>query len=202
MKIVDIAGSGFSDYKLTALKHSLRSCLRGVGVASLTLSALGACVSAGGPDRSEWNRVTIRVVEDSVSLARSSESISFNVDAAIRNDLRRPVLMNLCGISAQREIDDAWYTVWSSNCLTSLGFQLIPAGASITIPVGVYASVKPDRFPQADPRLTQGRYRLLLDLVFAQDSGTTVGPTTIPATDVSGSRRPSTVFVVVDLTSH
>jgi hypothetical protein len=199
---MDIAASSFPDHCRAPLKYSLSARLKRFGVAALTISAFSACASARRSDQSEWNRVTIRVVEDSVSLARSSESISFNVNAAVRNDLPRPVLLNLCGMSAQRDIDDVWYTVWTSSCFESLGFKLIPAGASITIPVSVYASVKPDRFPQADPRLTGGRYRLLLELVFAQDSGTPVGPTMIPATDDFGSSRPSTVFVVADPTSQ
>jgi hypothetical protein len=171
--------------------------------ASLILATLSSCVSASRTYRAELNHVTFRVVEDSVSFHRTSRFISLDVHAIVRNDTRRTLFVGAYNIAAQRQIDSAWQTVWVNNCLGCPDYQSIPAGGSTTIPVTVLASLKPDTFPQADPRLTRGRYRLLLMFAFGQDTSdrrfvTMPGP---PLKVEYREDRPSSVFEVID-SSH
>jgi hypothetical protein len=194
------------NHTLAPSRDSLQMALRRLQAASLILATFGSCVSISRADRAELNRVSFRVMEDSVWMRRSSQSIAFDVDAVVRNDTRRPLLLDLCGIRAQRQIGAAWQTVWVENCLTPLGFfQSIPAGGSRKIPVAVYASLRPNVYPQADPRLNRGRYRLLLDVAFersTRDSSVHAVIIPPPPRDIEFSDvRPSSVFVVAD-SSH
>lgn len=176
--------------------------------ASLILATLSSCVSVSRTDRAELNHVSFRIVEDSVSLHRSPRFISLDVHAIVRNDTRRTLFVGSYDIAAQRQIDSAWQTVWVNNCLGCPDYQSIPAGGSITIPVTVLASLTPDTFPQADPRLTHGRYRLLLELGFEKrdsrkgDSSVHFVVLPGPPTELEfRTVRPSSVFVVAD-SSH
>jgi len=183
--------------------YSLQVALRRVLTASLILATLSSCVSVSRTDRAELNHASFRVVEDSVSFHRSSEFISLDVHAIVRNDTRRTLFVGAYDIAAQRQIDSAWQTVWVDNCMSCPDYQSIPAGGSITIPVTVLASLKPHIFPQADPRLTTGRYRLLMRFAFGQDTSdrrivTMPGP---PLKVEYREARPSSVFEVID-SSH
>ena len=193
------------NHTLAPSTYSLQVGLRRVLTASLILATLSSCVSVSRADRAELNRVSFRVVEDSVSLHRSSRFISLDVHAIVRNDTRRTLFVGSYDIAAQRQIDSAWQTVWVGNCLDCPDYQSIPAGGSITIPVTVLASLKPDTFPQADPRLTHGRYRLLLELGFEKrdsrkgDSSVHFVVLPGPPTELEfRTVRPSSVFVVAD----
>jgi hypothetical protein len=175
------------------------SCQR-VLTASLILANLSSCASVSRTDRAELNHVSFRVVEDSVRLRRSSKFIAFDVHAIVRNDTRRTLLVGAYNIAAQRQIDSAWQTVWVNNCVGCPGYQSIPAGGSITIPVRVLASLTPDTDPRADPRLTHGRYRLLLEVAFGQDTSSqrirmVPGP---PLKLEFHDFRPSSVFELID----
>jgi len=78
------------------------------------------------------------------------------------------------------------------------------------IPVGVYASLRPDMFSRADPRLmTGGRYRLLLELGFEKTRDSRKRDSSVPFVVVIPGPptelefrtvRPSSVFVVADST--
>jgi hypothetical protein len=188
-------------------RYSAQTVFRRLQASTLIVATFSSCVSVSRADRAELNRVSFRVMEDSVSLHRSSESIAFEVRAVVRNDTRRTLLAGVYRISAQRQIDASWQTVWVGNCLSCPGYQAIVAGGSIVIPVAVYASLKANTLPQADPRLTGGRYRLLLELAFEkrdsikQDSS--VHFVTIPGVPTElefRTARPSSVFVVADST--
>ena len=179
--------------------NTLQVALRRALTASLILATLSSCVSVSRTERAELNHVSFRVVEDSVALHRSSRFISLDVHAIVRNDTRRTLFVGSYDIAAQRQIDSAWQTVWVNNCLACPDYQSIPAGGSITIPVTVLASLTPDTFPQADPRLTHGRYRLLLRFAFGQDTSnrrmvTMPGP---PLKVEFREARPSSVFEVI-----
>lgn len=179
---------------------SLQAAPRRVLAVSLILATLSSCATISRTDRAELNHVSFRVVEDSVPLHRSSKFISLDIHAIVRNDTRRTLFVGSYDIAAQRQIDSAWQTVWVNNCLNCPGYQSIPAGGSITIPVTVLASLTPDTFPQADPRLTHGRYRLLASFAFGQDTSnrhmvTMPGP---PLKVEFREARPSSVFEVID----
>jgi hypothetical protein len=186
-------------------RYLLQIALRWLQPASLILATLSSCVSVSRTDRAELNHVSFRVVEDSVRLRRSSKFIAFDVHAIVRNDTRRTLLVGAYNIAAQRQIDSAWQTVWVDNCMSCPGYQSIPAGGSITIPVRVLASLKPDTDPQADPRLTHGRYRLLLEFAFGRstrDSSVRFVTAPGPPTEVEfRDFRPSSVFELID-SSH
>jgi hypothetical protein len=180
------------------MRHALR---QGLDVGTVVVGVLwfSSCASAGHNSRFERNLVSVDVVEDSVRIGRSSESISFNVDAVIRNDLSRRILFGYCRIATQRLIDTVWQTVWTPSCLTSLGYHSIPPGGILPFRVEVYASLKPDNFPLADPRLAQGRYRLLLEFLVPQDSTAQTPRTPHSAADAQTiAHQASSVFTVVD----
>lgn len=181
----------------------LRGAIGRMLTGSLIIAVLSSCASVSRTDRAELSNVSFRVVEDSVSFHRSSEFISFDVHAIVRNDMRRTLFVGAYDIAAQRQIDSAWQTVWVANCMVCPDYQSIPAGGSITIPVTILASLKPNIFPQADPRLTDGRYRLLMRFAFGQDTSnrrivTMPGP---PLKVEFSESRPSSVFEVID-SSH
>ena len=190
------------NHTLAPSRYSLQIAPRLVLTASLILATLSSCASVSRTDRAELNRVTFRVVEDSVRLRSSSKFIAFDVHAIVRNDTRRTLLAGVYNIAAQRQIDSAWQTVWVDNCVSCPGYQSIPARDSITIPVRVLASLTPDTFPQADPRLTVGRYRLLIEVAFPRDSSAQLvmmptAPREVEFRDV----RPSSVFELI-VSSH
>lgn len=166
---------------------SLWAAPRRILGASLIVATLTSCASVSGTDRAELNQVSFRVVEDSVSFHRSPRFISLDVHAIVQNDTRRTLFVGSYDIAAQRQIDSAWQTVWVSNCPACPAYQSIPAGGSITIPVTFLASLTPDTFPQADPRLTRGRYRLLLRVAFGQGTN-----------DRRFDDLPSSIFEVMD----
>jgi hypothetical protein len=191
------------NHALGPATRSLQVALGRMLTGSLILAALNSCVSVSRTDRAELNHVSFRVVEDSVSFHRSSEFISLDVHAIVRNDTRRTLFVGAYDLAAQRQIDSVWQTVWVANCMGCPNYQSIPAGGSITIPVTVLASLKPYILPQADPRLTNGRYRLLMRFAFGQDTSdrrfvTMPGP---PLKVEYREDRPSSVFEVMD-SSH
>jgi hypothetical protein len=191
-------------------RYSAQTVFRRLQASTLIVATFSSCVSVSRADRAELNRVSFRVMEDSVSLHRSSESIAFEVNAVVRNDTRRTLLAGVYRISVQRQIDASWQTVWVGNCLDCPDYGAIVAGGSIVIPVGVYASLRPDMFSRADPRLmTGGRYRLLLELGFEKTRDSRKGDSSVHFVVIPGpptelefrTVRPSSVFVVAD-SSH
>jgi hypothetical protein len=186
-------------------RYSAQTVFRRLQASTLIVATFSSCVSLTSADRAELSRVSFRVMEDSVSLHRSSESIAFEVHAVVRNDTQRTLLAGIYRISVQRQIDASWQTVWVGNCLSCPDYGAIAAGGSIVIPVGVYASLRPDMLPRADPRLSGGRYRLLLELGFEKrdsrkgDSSVHFVVLPGPPTELEfRTVRPSSVFVVAD----
>jgi hypothetical protein len=196
------------NHTLAPSRYALQIAPWRVLTASLILATLSSCVSVSRSDRAELNHVSFRVVEDSVQLRRSSKFIAFDVHAIVRNDTRRTLLVGAYNIAAQRQIDSAWQTVWvDNNCMNCPEFQSILAGGSITIPVRVLASLTPETFPRAGPRLTRGRYRLLLELAFervssVKDSSVKYVVMPGPPLDIEfRDSRASSVFELID-SSH
>lgn len=113
--------------------------------------------------------VTIGIVEDSVRLTRTPEAVAFQVTAVLRNDSRHHLLVADCGPQAERKLDDGWDTIFSPICVSDQG-RSIPRGDSLTIPVSVFGYTKPNAYPQLDPRMNPGRYRLVFGLGLTPDS--------------------------------
>ena len=115
----------------------------------------------------------IRVVSDPVEMRRDSSAVSLRATVLIRNDGRRPLFFsrNACGAELQRSVDNGWQTVWMPACTLVIVPPLrIAPGDSVTTTFNAVAFTTNNAFPRYDPRMTAGRYRLLLPLGFKVDS--------------------------------
>ena len=128
-------------------------------------------------------RVAIRTVEDTVELRRGPDATFFKVTAIARNEDSRVLLVELCGMQAQRDIDGTWITVFTPACLSS-GVTPLASGDSVVVPVTVFGYTVPNMYPPLDPRMGPGRYRL----VFGVGLGDQSLPTGSPLGQVQASR--------------
>ena len=128
-----------------------------ITLATFSLACAGATSSGSGP------RVTIRVVPDTVALARTEQGAGFLATAIIRNDDVEPVFWtNACTESAQRSIDGVWSTVWTPICASNFEGRLtaIAVGDSMVVSVNASAFSDPRFAPTLDSRFQPGIYRL------------------------------------------
>lgn len=151
------------------------------------LFGLLAAVFAGGC-RSAPLRLTVRTIEDTVMLRRNPMASSFTVTAIARNDDSRPLLVAMCGMEAQRDIDGTWTTLFTPIC-TSWGLNKVAPGDSVVVPVPVYGySPASHTYPLLDPRMGPGRYRVVF--------GVYLGDPQNPRGLTVGQAQPSTPFIV------
>ena len=165
----------------STVKHRARLLL----VYSVASGSVSCATSTG------LNSFTIRIVEDTVRLARSPQGASFDVTAVIRNDAARPLYWSSCAPYAQRQISGSWQTVWVPVCLEGGPASSIAPGEAATVPVRASAFTSPTTFPRLDPRMSAGQYRLVFDVGFDINSSGAV--TSLPL-----ERRASSTFVVVE----
>ena len=157
----------------------------GVGPAVCFVALLvGGCeVSVPSPAA----RLSIRTVEDTVTLQRSADQTAFAVTAIVRNDDTRLAQVELCGMQAQRDISGVWTTVFTPWCSSNALRNLAPRD-SVVIPVDVFGYTLPNRIPALDPRMGPGRYRLLFGIGW----GDSAPPTGSSRSEV----KPSVPFIV------
>jgi hypothetical protein len=142
----------------------------------------------GSGCRSAPLRLTVRTVEDTVTLRRSTMVTAFTVTVIARNDDVRPLWVAYCPTPAQRDIDGTWTTVFTPNCISE-GLTLVRPRDSVVVPVPVTGySPAFHTFPVLDPRMGPGRYRVVFG-VFLGDPQNPRGLTV-------GQAQPSTPFIV------
>ena len=78
-------------------------------------------------------RLTVHTVEDTVMLQRNLTATSFTVTAIARNNDSRPLLVAMCGTTAQRDIDGTWTTLFTPAC-TSSALMPLASGDSVVVP--------------------------------------------------------------------
>jgi hypothetical protein len=108
--------------------------------------------------------VNIQPLTPVVEFTRTPQGIHFETAAVIRNDGPGSIFLSECSPALQRKVEEGWATVWTPVCITGAIRREVPAGESVTVPVGVSAYSNPAIEPQLDPRLTAGTYRLLWDI--------------------------------------
>lgn len=113
--------------------------------------------------------LTIKAVPDTVTLNRTSGEVFFRVSAIMRNADSRALVVSDCGPLAQREIKGGWVTVFMPICMGAPPWMLMP-GDSAVIPAWVYGFTTPNTGPRLDPRMVEGRYRLLFGVSLADKS--------------------------------
>lgn len=130
----------------------------------LCIWMLGAALVACASGR-QVPPFAIRVVPDPVTLDESPQGAGFHASALVRNDAARPLYVRqLCGVYPQRQIEGRWVIVWTPVCMSTGGLVTVPPHDSTAIEVDVFGFRAPDWAPRLDPRLTAGRYRLLVAL--------------------------------------
>lgn len=128
-------------------------------VVTLCSLVLVAALTTGCVHRAPDGRATIRIIEDSVYLTRSSDGPLFRVTSVVRNVGTRPLYSGGCGPEVQRKIDDRWLTVSRQLCLGP-NRLFIAVGDSIVIPVAALNATQQSPYYKLDP----GLYRLLFGL--------------------------------------
>jgi hypothetical protein len=151
-----------------------------------SLLALVGCV-APAPPSPEFLNVAVGTLQDTVVIQRTPDSTYFNVTAVALNFDQLPVEVHSCFAALQVEIDYSWRTVFVRNCRASDRARVF-AGDSLVVPVEVVGYANPYAFPQWDPKMGPGNYRLL----FGIGPGDTRGLTGEPPTQIQAS----TTFVV------
>lgn len=154
----------------------------------LLMLTSAACPSCSG-SRSGTLRVTARTVEDTVMLQQTPTATYFDVTGIVRNDDSREIrVASSCTPEAERDIDGTWTMVFTPACpALDISTPLLPGDSLV---VRAHVAGYTDAFPQLDPRMTAGRYRLVFG-VFASDSQ---NPTATVA-----QRQVSTPFTVKSL---
>ena len=152
----------------------------------LLIQTVAAC-SSGSGSRSAPLRVTARTVEDTVVLKRTPTATYFDVTGIVRNDDSREIrVASSCTPEAERDVDGTWTVVFTPACPVDGFLNPLLPGDSLVVPV--HAAGYTNAFPQLDPRMTAGRYRLVFG-VFASDSQN-------PASASVAQRQVSTPFTV------
>src|SRR5438105_232068 len=131
------------------------------------LMLTGAACSSCSGSRSVPLRVTARTVEDTVVLKQTPTATYFDVTGIVRNDDSREIKVASCTTEAERDIDGTWTVVFTPACPVDGFLNPLLPGDSLVVPV--HAAGYTNAFPQLDPRMTAGRYRLVFG-VFASDS--------------------------------
>jgi hypothetical protein len=151
----------------------------------LKLSLLpGACLLILGCRKRDLH-ARIQTVQDTVPFSESPQQASFAVTTVVHNDDRRTLVVALCGMQAQREIDGAWTTVFTPVCPANGVTPLAPRD-SIVVPVSIIAYAN-NGFPKLDPRMKPGRYRILFGVFNGDPAGR-------PRATI-GQAEPSNVFI-------
>ena len=122
--------------------------------------------------------VSVRTIEDTVVLRRTSDATSFDVNVVLRNDSDQPIRVSQgCGgPDAQRNINGTWTSVFAPICVGQPGSWTMQAGDSTVIPVNIYGYTKPNLLPSLDPRMTAGQYRLEFAVSFISSDDTSAPP--------------------------
>jgi hypothetical protein len=129
------------------------------------LMLTGAACSSS---RSAPLRVTARTVEDTVVLKQTPTATYFDVTGIVRNDDSREIKVAAsCTPEAERDIDGTWTVVFTPACPVDGVLNPLLPGDSLVMRAHVAGYT--NAFPQLDPRMTAGRYRLVFG-VFAIDS--------------------------------
>jgi hypothetical protein len=111
----------------------------------------------------------IHAVQDTVPFYESPEQGSFAVTTVVHNEDQQTLFVALCGMGAQREIDGAWTTVFTPVCASN-GLTPLAPKDSIVVPVSIIA-YRNNIFPQLDPRMKPGRYRILFGVFNGDPEG-------------------------------
>lgn len=147
------------------------------GLCSATLLTSAGC--ARSHLEPQVTTTVVRLEADSVPLERAADVTLFKVTMLVRNDGHVPVVFGGCGPEAQRNIDGRWQTVWTPICL-SMQYASIAPGDSLSIPVSVAAFTTPGMYPQIDPRMVAGSYRLRFGISYGDTGGPTSSRTLQP----------------------
>jgi len=151
------------------------------------LLGLLGCAAPAPPPSPDFLNVAVGTLEDTVAIQRTPDSTYFNVTAVALNFDQMPVELHACFASLQVEIDYSWRTVFVRNCRARDRTRIV-AGDSLVVPVEVVGYANPNAFPQLDPKIGPGSYRLL----FGVGPGDMRGLTTEPPTQIQAS----TTFIV------
>ena len=162
---------------------------RGISCRPVLLMFVSVVVELGCASTSEFAPMRIVIEQHTTNLARTTETQSFSVNAAIFNDGPKPLYLAGCGPEAQRQIDNQWHTIWSPICVGSPGMTQVAPGDSLKFPVVVLAYTKPNMEPALDPRFQAGLYRLRFAL--GENGSSIIGPNALRL-------HPSSEFTVVD----
>jgi hypothetical protein len=127
----------------------------------------------------------IQAVQDTVPFYQLPKQASFAVTTIVHNDDHQRLFVALCGMEAQREIDGNWTTVFMPAC-PSNGLTPLEPGDSIVVPVRITAYTD-NTFPQLDPRMKPGRYRILFGVFNGDPEGRSAA--------TIGQAEPSTPFI-------
>jgi hypothetical protein len=120
------------------------------------------CVSATG-SASRQNlaplKVIVGTVEETVVIQRTADSAYFDVTAVGFNLDTLPVTFYSRVTPVQTEINGVWTTVFATNFAS--GMTRLAPGDSGVVPIRAFGYTKPDIYPQWNPKMRPGRYRLL-----------------------------------------
>jgi hypothetical protein len=140
-----------------------------VRCAYLTLS-VGSCASVMN-HAAEPLALRIYSVQDTVPLVRRGTDLAFlTFNAVVKNNDRRVLFVNGCMPPAQREIDHVWYTVFWVQCAYGGYIRVNPSDSTILY-IRESGYNAPGFAPTLSPRLGAGRYRLVLDIGYGDESG-------------------------------
>jgi hypothetical protein len=139
-------------------------------LARLSLIALGAVMSACAPSQ-QWGAVSFRVVDDTVALQRGDSATSFNVTAVITNNSSQDLYYGGgCGANVERDLGGEWTHVWSPICINSGGVGVLAPYDSLAFTVQPYGFTVEGTYPQLNPLMAPGRYRLTIWMGFKEIS--------------------------------
>jgi hypothetical protein len=141
-----------------------------VRCAFLTLS-VGSCASVTQPP-AEPLASRIYSMQDTVPLVRrGAEFASLDFNAVVKNNDRRVLFVGGCMSPAQREIDHVWYTVFWSQCVGTGNYTRVNPGDSTILYIRERGYNYPGFENTLSPRLGPGRYRLLVEIGYGDESG-------------------------------
>ena len=117
--------------------------------------------------RSRGGDVQVRVRPDTVDIRRDANAVTMKLSSVIRNSAAHELFYQPCGAYLQRLVEEAWATVWTPICVGAGTPTRIAPHDSATVDLEILAFFSRNsggavRLPVVDPRMTPGRYRVVV----------------------------------------
>jgi hypothetical protein len=110
-------------------------------------------------------------VNDTIPLQQGDSATSFMVIGVIKNNSAQSLYYGgWCGFSAELNVGGAWKRVWSPICVNPGGVAVLPPHDSVAFSVKPYGFTSPGTYPQVNPLMSAGLYRLTTLMGFKDSS--------------------------------